>query len=69
MTDKSPPDPLLTPLFRYVDELIRNVLNFLPDLADMISSLEEKVYMAKKAEEEEANSWAKSGSAQVLCGC
>jgi hypothetical protein len=48
---------------QYVEELIRETMSFLPGLDDMIRALEEKVYLSKKAEEEEAAGF--SGSNQV----
>ena len=46
----------------WVDNLISSVLTWLPDVEALISKQEEKVYMAKKAEEEEANSFGAKSS-------
>eukprot|EP00218_Dolichomastix_sp_CCMP3274_P008635 CAMPEP_0170144934 /NCGR_PEP_ID=MMETSP0033_2-20121228/16248_1 /TAXON_ID=195969 /ORGANISM="Dolichomastix tenuilepis, Strain CCMP3274" /LENGTH=781 /DNA_ID=CAMNT_0010381465 /DNA_START=178 /DNA_END=2526 /DNA_ORIENTATION=- len=46
----------------FVDELIRQVLVFLPEVAQLRGSLEEQVYLSKKKEEEEAAAWQSHGT-------
>mmetsp|Transcript_5900 Transcript_5900/g.11252 ORF Transcript_5900/g.11252 Transcript_5900/m.11252 type:complete len:678 (-) Transcript_5900:239-2272(-) len=50
---------------QYVDNLITNILAYLPELDDMIKSLEHKVYLSKKKEEDEAAAFSGKGAASV----
>lgn len=49
----------------FVEQLVADVLVWLPDIDELISHLEEKVYLNKKKEEEEANAWAAGGKGRA----